>query len=73
MDANTLIFVVTMAVVVLSAVGLGYYMGRNTLIIKDGQVQVKPKIKPIKATITEDPYARALRPPATAERIETLT
>jgi hypothetical protein len=72
MDVNTIIFIATMAVVVLSAVGVGYVMGRNTLIIRDGQVQ--PKIKPIKtkATITEDPYARALKPPAVSERIETI-
>ena len=76
MAVNTLIFVVTMTVVVLSAVGIGYYMGRNTLIIRDGQVQPKPKtvnLTKVKATITEDPYARALRPPPLTERIETLT
>ena len=76
MAVNTLIFVVTMTVVVLSAVGIGYYMGRNTLIIRDGQVQPKPKVinlTKVQATITEDPYARALRPPTLTERIETLT
>lgn len=75
MAVNTLIFVVTMTVVVLSAVGVGYLMGRNTLVIRDGQVQPKPKVinlTKVKPTITEDPYARALRPPGEG-RIETLT
>jgi len=64
MDVNALILIATVTVAVLSAVGLGYWMGRNTLIIHNGQVQPKPKIVNLaKAPITEDPYARALRAP----------
>ena len=76
MDVNSLILIAVVTVAELSAVGIGYWMGRNALVIRDGQVQTKPKIinlTKVKPTITEDPYARALRPPPLTERIETLT
>ena len=72
MDVNSLILISVVTVAELSAVGIGYLMGRNALIIRDGQVQSKViNLKKVVATINEDPYERAMRPPVTG-RIKTV-
>ena len=72
MDVNSLILISVVTVAELSAVGIGYWMGRNALIIRDGQVQPKAiNLKKVVATINEDPYEKAMRPPGTG-RIKTV-
>ena len=72
MDVNSLILIAVVTVAELSAVGIGYWMGRNALIIRDGQVQQRTKVVNLKRVVAaEDPYEKALRPPATG-RIKTV-
>lgn len=72
MDVNSLILIAVLTVAELSAVGVGYWMGRNALIIRDGQVQPKVvSLTKVAPTITEDPYEKAMRPPGTG-RIKTV-
>ena len=74
MDVNSLILISVVTVAELSAVGIGYWMGKNALIIRDGQVQPRAKVinlKKVAPTITEDPYEKAMRLPGTG-RIKTM-
>ena len=74
MDVNSIILIAVVTVAELSAVGIGYWMGRNALVIRDGQVQPRAKVinlTKVVGTINEDPYEKAMRPPGTG-RIKTV-
>ena len=71
MDVNSLILIATVTVVELSAVGVGYWMGRNSSGRALSDTPRAVNLTKVRATITEDPYVKAMRPPDVG-RISTL-